>query len=208
MRLSLFADREPYTSYAQLPGEKGDYHLDVRAPEELGHAVTVDLAVIPADLYLNLAFDLRRAPSFAYGPTALMEASFAAGCLDYLREPWDLAELFARASRIRTLRARGGDFTVELRDCLLTISTPIEAEILLTEPERRLLRVLMLNAGLPVPRRSLSFALWGEERAWSRAADVHISSLRKRLEAVSPEMGMLIKASRRLGYRLLMEACA
>jgi hypothetical protein len=208
MTVRIFADREPYSSYGSSTGGNDDSVLVVSPADAVGASVPVDLSVVPAERYVELSENSRPIPTFAYGPAALMDAAFAAGCADYLREPWNLAELFARASRLRSIRAAGSGFTMVLIDSRLRILSPVDIELDLGEAERKLLRVLMLNAGRPVPRSALCFVLWGDEHRQSRAPDVHISSMRKRLESVCPGMGLLIKANRGLGYRLLMKSCA
>ena len=206
MVIRIFADREPYTSYgASIGGDEG-FVLSVSPTD--APACPADLSVVPVELYLGLPESLRRMPAFAYGPAALIGAAFEAGCLDYLREPWNLSELFARSTRIKLPRTEGGGFVMELESATLRILAPLHAELTLTEPERKLLRMLMLNAGRPVPRAALCFALWGDEGRRSRAPDVHISSIRRRLEEAYPGMGEIIKATRGLGYRLLAKTCA
>ncbi|MGO8692205.1 MAG: winged helix-turn-helix domain-containing protein [Rectinemataceae bacterium] len=208
MTVRIFADREPYSSYGLSTGGKDGYALLVSPADEVEEFAPVDLSVVPAERYIELSETSRRMPTFAYGPASLIDASFTAGCLDYLREPWNLAELFARASRLRTIRTEGGGFVMELSDSTLKILLPVRVELVFDETERKLLRVLMLNVGHPVPRSTLCFVLWGDEHHRSRAPDVHISSIRKRLESACPGMGLLIKAKRGLGYRLLMKSCA
>ena len=224
MRILLVADREPYRSFA-LPPEQ-PYVLEVRdaaaflnpSPphdEARRHAgpkaqTEADLLVMPVELFLKLSETSLPGPVLAYGSTELMAQAFRAGCLDYLREPWDLAELCARSSRLESLRVHSGRFDLELRRRLLLIRGPlVELKTLeLTVAEERLLRILMLNAGEPVPRPALAFALWDEERGPSRAIDTHISCLRKKLEAAVSGSASLLKSSRGRGYRLLAEACA
>ncbi|HUW40029.1 MAG TPA: winged helix-turn-helix domain-containing protein [Rectinemataceae bacterium] len=206
MVIRVFADREPYKSYGASIGGNEGFVLSVSPLDAASEPA--DLSVIPVERYLALPESLRLMPSFAYGPAALIGLAFEAGCLDYLREPWNLSELFARSTRIKVTRAAGKGFVLELVGGTLRILAPLRDELALSEPEQKLLRLLMLNAGTPVPRSALCFALWGDDGRRSRAPDVHISSIRRRMEGACPGMGALIKASRGSGYRLLAKTCA
>jgi DNA-binding response OmpR family regulator len=77
----------------------------------------------------------------------------------------------------------------------------------LSECEYRLARILVLNLNNPVPRDALALALWGRPRSGSRAVDVHVSSLRRRLDLLEPGLGRFLVCSRREGYRLVGEYC-
>lgn len=205
MFIRILADREPYLSYGDAVDGSEDLSLKV-SPIDAGIGAA-DLAVVPVDTYLALPESLRLAPSFAYGPVSLIDAAFEAGCLDFLREPWSLVELLSRSSRIRKPSIRGEGFALDLEAGSLRVLAPLRANIELGEAERKLMRVLMLNAGKIVPREALCFALWGDEGRRSRAPDVHLSSIRRSLENACPGMGEIIKSQRGKGYRLLGKTC-
>jgi len=54
-------------------------------------------------------------------------------------------------------------------------------KIQFSKQEYSLLMVLCKQTGKTVSRATLALALWGGERPYSRAIDMHISSLRKKL---------------------------
>ncbi|HOX30873.1 MAG TPA: winged helix-turn-helix domain-containing protein [Spirochaetales bacterium] len=202
MRIRLLADGEPYASYPSEKDPSGSFSFCREAGER------ADLAVMPAEAFLALAPEARpESPVFAYGPVRLMAAAFAAGCRDYLREPWSLAELRARAERYEVLRFRAGEADFELRERFLALSAEPERPAKLGEAERKLLRLLILNAGAIVPRRALARELGGQEKEESRVIDVRVARLRGKLDSLATGSGRGIKACRGLGYRLDVDNC-
>ena len=76
--------------------------------------------------------------------------------------------------------------------------------------EAEILRMLLANRGATVTRDALFYAIWGRPPVRrSRAVDMHVTALRRRLAAVSkptdaarPAAGRLIVTVRGRGYRL------
>jgi hypothetical protein len=204
--IRVLADREPYPELeAGLESESRDFFgtMGPSGPVRvLNGPATVDelppdILVLPAETFLVL----RRlsAPGqtdsslyVAYGPLALMQESFQRGCSDYIREPWSLTELRARLGRLLTLRFLAGGKRFELSGSRLACGG---ASVELCEGERALLRSLLLNAPLPVPRSS------------DPALGRHVSSLRRKMDEVEPGLGLRIQAIRAFGYRLDGSAC-
>jgi hypothetical protein len=140
-------------------------------------------------------------PVIACGPTALMRSCFLFGCADYLRDPWRPEELEMRAlSVLQRVRKR---FEFPWGPLLLQgarLETPA-GEVTLTFHESRILRALLMSRGTPVPRQALSYFLWGNPGpSGSRAIDVHIAAIRKKVSAAVPAVGRFIRAVRRVGY--------
>jgi len=164
-----------------------------------------DLYLLPAPLFLDLAPEARPAPLFAYGCEELILESMNSGCADYLREPLDGMELEARARKLFSFRLRlGGALLCCSAERGISSETGQES---LTEAEFRLFRVLSLNLNRAVPRAALEYALTGERRPDSRAVDVHIAAIRKKLGRLRPEAGAALRAVRGTGYILLGTAC-
>lgn len=119
----------------------------------------------------------------AFGPAECLRAAFLAGCDDYLREPWDPEELEARVERLASSRAvrraaMGGRCELVGRMAVLSDGR----EVRLSAHEAVVARLLFANRGAVVSRRTLAFALWGRALDGpSRAIDVHVSALRKKL---------------------------
>jgi len=204
MTIRILADREPYASYADVPdsgrskGPSGPFVISKGpiADEE----PPPDLIVMPVEEFLSMS-SMRRSGSvvIAYGGVSCMEEAFALGCSDYLREPWSIRELTARAGKLDTPRISFGGIEISLtRDHLCSPS----ASVRLTESERRLARLLILNAGYPVTREALGYAIQGITRTDPHVIENHISSLRTKLDQAYTGAHDMIKAVRGLGYRL------
>ncbi len=124
------------------------------------------------------------------------------GADDYLAKPFAMVELMARVEAI--LRRTGavgssvtiGDMTIGDDAAIVTRSG---ATVDLTETERRLLAQLARHPDRVVSKTQLLTAVWGYDGYDENIVEVHISSLRRRLEAHGPR---LIHTVRGRGYRL------
>jgi len=208
MLVRLVADREPYLSYRRnQKADEGDPAGSLSFSTD-GERREPELEIIPAELFLANADSRRFAvPVFAYGPAALLAACFEAGCSDYLRDPWSLAELATRAHRFGKLRFDTGGLSLEMGGSTLSIVGPSGRSILLNERERRLLKVLVENSGAVVTRSAIARVLRKAYRPESRWVDVLVARLRSRLELLEVGLGHTIRASRGLGYRISLDAC-
>jgi len=124
------------------------------------------------------------------------------GADDYVSKPFAMAELMARCEAI--LRRTGtmgssmtvGDLTIADDGARVTRNGVV---IDLTETERRLLAQLAKHPDRVVSKTQLLTAVWGYDGYDENIVEVHISSLRRRLEAHGPR---LIYTVRGRGYRL------
>jgi len=125
-------------------------------------------------------------PVIAYGPPCLLPLAFDCGCCDYLREPWDIFELKARSLRLLPAKRIVLEWgTITFQKERLQVQKPQPKTLLLNPPEAAILRMLLLRRGTPVSRKCLQCALWDNPQAASRAVDVHISALRKKLNQLA-----------------------
>ena len=127
------------------------------------------------------------------------------GADDYITKPFSILEVL---SRVRAVLRRCGEKNVfrstELKvgECVLhtdkrTVFVQGES-ILLTYKEFELLHYLMLNEGIVLTRDSLLEKVWGfDYNGESRTVDVHIKSLRQKLQGCSG----IIKTIRNVGYK-------
>ncbi len=124
------------------------------------------------------------------------------GADDYLAKPFAMVELTARVEALlRRTGAAGssvtvGDLVVK-DDAALVTRNGVTVE--LTETERKLLAQLAKHPDRVVSKTQLLTAVWGYNGYDENIVEVHISSLRRRLEAHGPRV---IHTLRGRGYRL------
>jgi two-component system OmpR family response regulator len=129
-----------------------------------------------------------------------IQAGFRAGADDSVVKPFDPEELSWRVRAVlrRSGRAvpevlQAGDVVLDERSYLVTrAGVPVPLTVL----EFKLLRVLLRQRQRVVPKSQLIGEVWGYE-ASDHVVEVHISSLRRKLEAHGPR---LIHTVRAVGY--------
>jgi len=128
-----------------------------------------------------------------------------AGADDYVTKPFGVMELVSRVRAVlrRSIREKGGgDALVRGPIFVDTARYSVavnDKEIPLTVKEFELLRLLLENIGHVFNREQLLERIWGYSfDGETRTVDVHIRSLRKKLE----EGGDLIETVRGVGYRI------
>ncbi|WP_037181769.1 response regulator transcription factor [Rhodococcoides fascians] len=125
------------------------------------------------------------------------------GADDYLVKPFDMAELLARA--VALLRRLGRTpSTIRSGDVLIDSeagsASRAGVDLQLTSTEWRLLTYLARQRGRTVSKVQILTQVWGYENYDPNLVEVHISSLRKKLELHGPRV---IGTVRGIGYVLL-----
>lgn len=128
------------------------------------------------------------------------------GADDYVVKPFEIAELLSRVAAL--LRRRGRiSSAIQLGDLVLDVeaSTASRAGTVLdlTATELRLLRYLADQRGRVVSKDQILTAVWGYDAYDPNLVEVHISALRRKLEAHGPRM---LHTVRGIGYRLSASA--
>ena len=127
---------------------------------------------------------------------------FAEGVDDYVVKPFSVAELLARISAV--LRRRGRiPAVIEVADLVVdpdaAVTTRSGVALDLTATEQRLLTFLAESRGRTVSKTQILTQVWGYDDYDPNLVEVHLSSLRKKMEREGPR---LIHTVRGLGYRM------
>lgn len=171
--------------------------LDVMLPEEDGISILKKLRVRP---------DTRKLPIImltARGSEYDTVIGLDSGADDYIPKPFRMMELI---SRIRALLRRSEDHGAEeyqagnLYVCPARhVVTVDNKKINLTLKEYEVLCLLLKNSGTVLSRTQLLNQVWGYEfDGESRTVDVHIRTLRQKLETA----GDLVETVRGVGYKI------
>ncbi|GFG64661.1 DNA-binding response regulator [Mycobacterium kubicae] len=124
------------------------------------------------------------------------------GADDYVVKPFELAELVSRVGAV--LRRRGRlPQVVQVGDLVLDVEAGVATRngqpLDLTATELRLLRFLVEQRGRIVSANQILNAVWGYDAYDPNLVQVHVSGLRRKLEAHGPR---ILHTARGIGYRL------
>jgi DNA-binding response OmpR family regulator len=128
------------------------------------------------------------------------------GADDYISKPFDAGEFLARIGallRRAGQKSRAGEDRVRFGDVLVDFSGGSAVRdgkpVSLSAKELRLLRYLVARRGEVVARDELLREVWGYESSLTRTVDVHVATLRQKLEE-HPDRPRYIVTVRRRGY--------
>jgi DNA-binding response OmpR family regulator len=187
--LSYALRREGYAAVAAVDGQQALVRWKAEQP---------DLIVLDLNLEKISGIDVCRSirrestvPVILHGEVETRQrviAGLDSGADDFVRQPFDVAELLARMRAVlrRTLTAvrpaaselRAGDIFLDL-DSHEARRRGTGAQ--LTQLEFRILSVLMMNAGRIVPSARLVQYAWGYDSFDARLLKTHISHIRRKL---------------------------
>ncbi len=200
-KIILISDNPVFISQVKLFEKKFDYIFDYCKyfPEVLSEFLIID-AVYLGEL-LTFKSNLTSIKFIVHGKQNNLKKSFNAGCVDFLRDPWDFDELEARIRK----NFKHENTDLQWNNFVLSLeSLSIEGYSLgLSIEEYTILKKLITNYGEAVPREVLLFALWGSHKKDSRVVDMHISNIRKKLNVLkTKQKGCCgdIKTIRSYGY--------
>ncbi len=144
-------------------------------------------------------------PIIGYGPVHLIKAAFHLGCDDFIKLPLNKTEIISRASNTRlkqVIQFSWGSIYLTPQRLYSNIT-----DSRLNHYEYEIIAALLRFRGELVSRTALQFFLYGKEKNNSRAVDVHVSSLRKKISHHIPNnyKPNPIQCVRGKGYRLVCE---
>jgi two-component system alkaline phosphatase synthesis response regulator PhoP len=200
-----------------------DFALDGEEGKEKATHLPFDLIILdimlPRRSGLDVCMDIRRAglatPILlltARGQTSDKVVGFKLGADDYVTKPFDTLELMARIEallrRVPTKAVTAaqtelgmhqfGPIIVDIKGTQVTRNGQ---RVYLTAREFELLRYFVEHQGTTLSRDELLREVWGHETGtFTRTVDVHVASLRQKLENIpkKPEMILTIPG---LGYK-------
>jgi two-component system alkaline phosphatase synthesis response regulator PhoP len=189
---------EGYEKATQLPFDL--IILDVMLPKKSGFAVCQDIrtaGLITPILILT-----------ARGQTSDKVNGLKLGADDYVTKPFNMQELMARVEALLrrapirpTPQSDVSDFGSVRVDLLGTQATRDGKVVNLSAREFQLLRYLIEHRGATLSRDELLRQVWGySAEMYTRTVDVHIASLRQKLED-DPKQPQFILTVQGLGYK-------
>lgn len=181
-------------------------------------AETPDLVVLdimlPDEDGINLLKRLKASPATAAIPVIMLTAKTSeydrvvgldCGADDYIPKPFGILELVSRIRAVlrrvgssvpRTALLTAGEITVDYDSRTASVSG---RSVTLTLKEFELLYYLMKNKGIVLSRDKIMSTVWGFDfEGESRTVDMHIKTLRQKLESG----GALIETVRGVGYKM------
>lgn len=184
--------------------------------EQLPDAVLLDI-MLPGKDGIEILNEIRLNPRTAHLPVMMLTAKgteidkvhgLDCGADDYLAKPFGMMEL---VSRVRALlrRAQAPAISVGGKCHCGSISLDADSrtvtaggvDVSLTLKEFDLLQMLMNNCGHALSRSQLLESVWGFGFAGNtRTVDVHVQTLRQKLDDASAGSSSIIETVRGIGY--------
>ena len=200
-----------------------DFALDGKAGLEKGTHLPFDLIILdimlPFRSGLDVCTEIRRAGLTT--PILLLTArsqtvekviGLKLGADDYVTKPFDTSELMARVEALLRRSpskgepaGRSGSETYRIGQIVLDTRrarvTNHGEPVTLTSREFHLLRYFVENQGVDISRDELLEQVWGQKSGTlTRTVDMHVASLRQKLES-SPKNPQMIITVPGIGYR-------
>jgi len=215
----LLVEDEPSVRHALELAFRGEgYSVRAEADgstlEEVAEAFRPDVAVLDVRLPVGpdgytMARMLRNRDDL---PVLLLTAAdslenrltaFEAGADDHVAKPFSTAELLARTQALLRRAGRLAPSVLTVADVVIDDATRTvtrgDNAIELTRTEYDLLSLFARHAGQILSKQQLLVQLWGFDGYASNVIEVHMSALRRKLEAHGPR---LIHTVRSIGYVL------
>ena len=196
----------------EVSGSVDGEDLEARLPRDPPDLVILDV-MLPGRDGFELLQIIRRLSTAAVLMLTARDAltdrlhGLSQGADDYLIKPFAMAELVARIHAVLRRSKQGGS-SIAIDDLVINDDASLVqragTRVGLTETERRLLGYLAQHRDRVVSKTQILTAVWGYEGFDENVVEVHISSLRRKLEADGGSR--LVHTVRGRGYLLGMSA--
>ena len=175
----------------EVSGSADGEDLEARLPRDPPDLVILDV-MLPGRDGFELLQIIRRLSTAAVLMLTARDAltdrlhGLSQGADDYLIKPFAMAELVARIHAVLRRSKQGGS-SIAIDDLVINDDASLVqragTRVGLTETERRLLGYLAQHRDRVVSKTQILTAVWGYEGFDENVVEVHISSLRRKLEA-------------------------
>jgi DNA-binding response OmpR family regulator len=203
--LDVALPREGYAVLALPDGDRLTAHVDDFRPD----LALLDVRLGDGPDGYQLAGSLRRQSTmpilFLTAADAVEDrlAGFEAGGDDYLVKPFSMAELLARVKALLKRSGRLSSASWQVGDLVMDedARTVVRAGVSLdlTRTEYEMLAVLVRHVGKVLSKTQLLTQVWGFDAYDANLVEVHMSALRRKLEAAGPR---IVHTVRGAGYVL------
>jgi len=172
MRLLFVGNEEEYVKATMMGGNSSLFSLFFS--DTLINGDRYEAVIIPALRFLTMQSTGKRTNIIASGSSAVSSQCFAAGCSDFIREPWTEEELHARVLSRSSVKLAFGNGRVVLEGCHLKGPA---GSVWISVEASRIVTLLVINAGQAVHRQAIQAVINTPIRS-GRAIDMRIARIR------------------------------